>query len=104
MYTTTTNNDTHPNGTLIKEVLAKHLNFWYLKAVLKGNIVTLNDNLLKEQGLEATLDLLSQYSRIELLDEKIKKTKPTEAPLSRFIQLHNSINESAWGNSWGPWV
>ena len=54
---------------------------------MKGNIVTLNDNLLKEQGLEATLDLLSQYSRIELLDEKIKKTKPTEAPLPHSIRI-----------------
>jgi hypothetical protein len=91
MSTTTTINELHPDDQLIKEILSKHPKLAHLKASLKDNIATLNDNLLTEQGLEATLDLLSQFSRIELLDDKIKKTKPTNAPLPRSIRLNITL-------------
>ena len=79
MYITAPNKPTS-NEKLVQDILMKHLKLLYLKDALEQNIKTLDDDLLKEQGLAATLDLLSQHSCIELLIDKIKKTKPTEAP------------------------
>ena len=58
------------------------------------NVATLNYDLLKGQGLNATLDLLSQYSRIKLLQEKILTIRPTEAPLPRSIRIKIELTSS----------
>ena len=71
MYTTNNKTETNPNDKLVNDVLAKHPELVHLKGVLSENIATLNDTLLQEQGLEATLDMLSQYNRIKLLIDKI---------------------------------
>ena len=87
MYKTNNNDEITPNKKLVNNVLAKHPKLAHLKGALTNNIVTLDDDLLKEQGLDVTLDLLLQHSRIDLLIEKIKKTKPTEAPLPRSLRI-----------------
>jgi hypothetical protein len=52
---------------------------------LKQNIVRLKYGSIKEQGMIATLDLLSQYTYIKLLEDKIQRIKPAEALLPRSI-------------------
>ena len=87
MYQTNNNDDNTPTKKLVNDVLAKHPKLAHLKGALTNNIATLDDDLLKEQGLDATLDLLSQRSRIDLLIEKINKTRPTDAPLPRSLRI-----------------
>ena len=79
---TPTNNDEE-----VKGILKKYPKLQHLREALNQNIATLNYDLIKGKGLNATLDLLSQYSRITLLDEKILKIKPTDAPLPRSIRI-----------------
>jgi hypothetical protein len=87
MYKFNDNNGNNLNEKLVSNVLTKHPKLKHLKDILLSNIAMLDDDLLKEPGLDATLDLLSQYSRMELTLDKIKKTRPTEAPLLRSIRL-----------------
>lgn len=94
MSTSNGNNKPTTNDELIKDTLKKYPKLDHLKAVLLRNIETLNDELLKEQGLEATLDLLLKHSRIELLTEKINTTKPTDAPLPRSIRIKIELTSS----------
>ena len=81
------NNENNTNDELVKDILKKYSKLIHLKDALMKNIATLTFYLIKEQGLAATLDLLSQYSCIKLLEDKISKIKPTEAPLPRSIRI-----------------
>lgn len=87
MSTNNSNNVLTSNDEYVKDILKQYPKLQHLKESLKQNIATLKYDLIKEQGLIATLDLLSQYTRIELLNDKIQKTKPTEAPLPRSIRI-----------------
>ena len=89
------NNTNEPiDDTHVKETLKKYPKLQHLRPVLVQNVATLNYDLLKGQGLNATLDLLSQYSRIKLLQEKIQTIRPTEAPLPRSIRIKIELTSS----------
>jgi hypothetical protein len=81
----------------VDSVLKNHKNLNHLHETLINNIGMLDEDLVKEQTVKASLHLLNNVTSIELLKEKVAKITPTDSSFPHSIRLNMTLTCSEKG-------